>query len=95
MEHYFEMGGCNYLEERQYYDPEITVDDLVWEIGSILDALVTGDNDRFHMETIHHSEKEIEKLLAIGRKIEHGITYAVDDEEEYEQYHGFGMGMMW
>lgn len=95
MEHYFEMGGCGYLEERQYYDPEITVDDLVWEIGSILDALVMGDNDRFHMETIHHSEKEIEKLLAIGRKIEHGVTYAVDDEEEYEQYHGFGMGMMW
>lgn len=95
MEYYFEMGGCDYLEERQYYDPEITVDDLVWEIGSILDALATGDNDRFHMETVHHSEKEIEKLLAIGRKIEHGVTYAVDDEEEYEQYHGFGMGMMW
>lgn len=94
MECYFEMGGCEYLEERRYYDPEVTVTDVIYEIGSILDALAVGDNDRFHLETVHHSEEEIEKLLAMGHKLEHA-QYMVDDEEEYEQQHGFGMTMMW
>ena len=35
-------------------------------------------------------------MLAMGRKIEHGVAVMVDDdqEEEYRQYHGFGMGGM-
>ena len=39
---------------------------------------------------------EIERMLAMGRKIEHGVAVMVDDdqEEEYRQYHGFGMGGM-
>lgn len=95
MELYYEMGGCEYLENRQYYEPQATIDDAVCGLGSILQAIEFGDNDRFHLETVHHSDEEIERLLAMGRKIEHGVTYAVDDEEEeYEQYHGFGMSMM-
>ena len=94
MERYFEMGGCDYLEDRRYYDPEVSLDDAVSGICSILDALSIGDNNRFHLETIHHSDAEIEKLLAMGHKLEHA-QYMVDDDEEYEQQHGFGMTMMW
>ena len=58
-------------------------------------SLAVGDNDRFHMETVHHSEEEIERILRHGGKIDRTAQYAVDDEdEEYEQYHGFGMTMM-
>lgn len=65
-------------------------------LASIFEALAAGDNDRFHLETVHHSEGEIERMLAMGRKIEHGVAVMVDDdqEEEYRQYHGFGMGGM-
>ena len=53
-----------------------------------------GDNDRFHLETVHHSEEEIKLILRRGGKIDHSVQYAVDDEkEEYEQYHGFSMSM--
>ena len=63
-----------------------------------MEALQASDNDRFHMETLYHSEKEIEMLLRRGKKIETGIQIMVDDEEEeeqeYQSYHGFGMGGM-
>ena len=47
------------------------------------------------METIHHSEDEIDMLLRRGKKIEK-VQYAVsdeDEEEEYQRYHGFNFGM--
>ena len=54
----------------------------------------TGDNDRFHLETLHHSKQEIRRILERGGKIDRTAEYAVDDEdEEYEQYHGFSMRM--
>ena len=100
MELYFAMGGREYLENRRewcgYGEPEPTLDDAVCGLASIFEALAAGDNDRFHLETVHHSEGEIERMLAMGRKIEHGVAVMVDDdqEEEYRQYHGFGMGGM-
>ena len=100
MELYFAMGGREYLENRRewcgYGEPEPTLDDAVCGLASIFLALAAGDNDRFHLETVHHSEGEIERMLAMGRKIEHGVAVMVDDdqEEEYRQYHGFGMGGM-
>lgn len=98
MEHYFAMGGREYLESRgewrEFGEPESTLDDAVCGLASIFEALETGDNDRFHLETLHHSEEEIELILRRGGKIDHSIQYAVDDEsEEYEQYHGFSMSM--
>ena len=61
---------------------------------AVLDALNTGDNDRFHLETLHHSKQEIRRILERGGKIDRTVEYAVDDEEEeYEQYHGFSMRM--
>ena len=99
MELYFAMGGCEYLESREEATPDgellPTVDDAVSGLVAIFDALAVGDNDRFHMETVHHSEEEIERILRHGGKIDRTVEYAVDDEdEEYEQYHGFGMTMM-
>ena len=101
MELYFAMGGCEYLESREEATPDgellPTVDDAVSGLVAIFDALAVGDNDRFHMETIHHSEEEIERILRHGGKIDRTVEYAVDDEdeeEEYQQYHGFGMTMM-
>ena len=99
MELYFAMGGCAYLESREeatpYGEQLPTVDDAVSGLVAIFDALATGDNDRFHMETVNHSEEEIERILRHGGKIDRTAQYAVDDEdEEYEQYHGFGMTMM-
>lgn len=98
MEAYFAMGGCEYLERRidATEDGELlpTVDDAVCGLASILDALNTGDNDRFHLETLHHSKREIQRILEHGSKIDRTVEYAVDDEEEeYEQYHGFSMMM--
>ena len=90
LEHYFEMGGCEYLVEHQ--ENGETLDDVVCALASIFQALELGDNDRFHLETIHHSKKELEKILAHGGKIEHAVQ--VVDDEEYEQYHGFSMSMM-
>ncbi len=99
MEIYFAMGGCEYLERRkdatEYGELLPTVDDAVCGLASIFDALTSGDNDRFHMETVHHSEDEIEQILRHGGKIDRTVQYAVtdDEDEEYEQYHGFSMMM--
>ena len=98
MENYFAMGDCDYLDNRRFDEPQTTVDDAVCGIASIMQALQTGDNDRFHMETLHHSDEEIEMLLRRKKKIETGVQIMVDDEEEeeqeYQSYHGFGMGGM-
>lgn len=98
MEHYFAMGGRTYLEnrreQRESGEPEPTLDDAVCGLASIFEALEVGDNARFHLETVHHSEEEIELILRRGGKIDHSVQYAVDDEdEEYERYHGFSMSM--
>lgn len=93
MEHYFYMGGCEYLRSQQYDSP--SVDSAVTELASIFHALLGGDEKRFHEETIHHSEDEIARMLRRGQKISHGETYSVEDEEEeFAEYHGFGMTMM-
>ena len=93
MEHYFAMGGQEYLEtRREWREPEPTLDDTVCGLASIFEALAVGDNDRFHLETLHHSEDEIELILSRGGKIDRTVQYAVEDEE-YEQYHGFSMSM--
>lgn len=59
MEHYFAMGGCAYLENRrewrEFGEPEPTLDDAVCGLASIFEALEAGDNNRFHLETVHHS----------------------------------------
>lgn len=95
LEHYFYMGGCEYLREQQYVSQITTVDSVVSELASIFDALFSGDEKRFHEETIHHSEEEIELMLRRGLKISHTETYSVqDEEEEFEEYHGFSMTMM-
>lgn len=98
MENYFAMGGCDYLDNRRFDEPQTTVDDAVCGIASIMQTLQTGNNGRFHMETLHHSENEIEMLLRRKKKIETGVQIIVDDEEEeeqeYQSYHGFGMGGM-
>ena len=99
MEAYFDMGGCEYLESRidatEYGELLPTVDDAVCGLLSIMDAMNTGDNDRFHLETLHHSKEEIQRILERGGKVESTVKYVVDDDEddEYEQYHGFNMRM--
>ncbi len=97
MELYFDMGGCEYLEsciERcDYGEPIPSVDDVVCELASIMDALLNGDTHRFHLETVHHSKKEILMMLRRGKKISHSVYVVNDGPEEYEQYHGFSMMM--
>jgi len=98
MEYCFAMGGREYLEARrewqEFGEPEPTLDDAVCGLAAIFETLKTGDNDRFHLETLHHSEEEIELILRRGGKIDRSVEYAVDDEtEEYEQYHEFYMSM--
>ena len=96
MEHYFEMGGKEYLDSRIAYreigEPAPTLDDAVCGLASILEALAAGDNDRFHLETVHHSEEEIQRMLRRGKKVERTAQYAISDEQD-EQYHGFSMTM--
>ena len=77
MDAYFDMGGCEYLESRidatEYGELLPTVDDAVCGLISILDALNTGDNDRFHLETLHHSKQEIQRILERGGKIDRTV----------------------
>ena len=87
MELYFEMGGCAYLESR--HDSAAcngeaipTVDDVVCGIANAMDALFSGDETRFHMETVYHSEAEIRKLLALGHKLSRTQVAVQDDDSE-------------
>ena len=135
IERYFEMGGASYLESRQQTaaingDDAPALDDVVSGLGSALDALLLDDTTRFHMETVYHSEDEIQRMLAMGQKLtrtevvvqddddgekrrhieaelraaaelsEQAIRRMLDEDEhpefedeEFEQYHGFGMSM--
>lgn len=98
MENYFAMGGREYLLERveytDYGEPEPTIDDVVCGLASIFEALDLGDNDRFHLETIHHSDREIRLMLSRGQKISRTMVGIKDNEEEqFSHYHGFEMTM--
>lgn len=46
MENYFAMGGCDYLDNRRFDEPQTTVDDAVCGIASIMEhsrlAIMTG-----------------------------------------------------
>lgn len=91
MELYFAMGGAAYLEQRrdaaEYSKQLPTVDDAVYSAASIFDAMLTGDNDRFHLETIHHSEQEIQKMLRMGKKLERVVQVVDDDDEQRKKKH--------
>ena len=91
MELYLAMGGAAYLEQRrdaaEYGEPLPAVDDAMYGLASIFDAMLTGDNDRFHLETIHHSDREIEIMLRMGKKLEQ-VVQMVDDNEEQQQKRG-------
>ena len=91
MELYFAMGGAAYLEQRrdaaEYGEQVPTVDDAVYGVASIFDAMLTGDNDRFHLETVHHSDREIQMLLRMGKKLERIVRVVDDDEEQQKKRH--------
>ena len=94
MELYFKMGGREYLQNRREFGSlQTTVDDAVSGLVSIFQSLLNDDPTRFHLETVHYSEDEIERILARGGKIDRTVTYALTDEqdEEYEHYHGMTM----
>ncbi len=85
MELYFEMGGAAYLENRQetaalYGEDAPSLDDAVGGIAGAIDALLGGDGPRFHMETVHHSEDEIRRMLAMGQKLSRA-TVTVQDRD--------------
>ena len=85
MELYFEMGGAAYLENRQetaalYGEDAPSLDDAVGGIAGAIDALLGGDGPRFHMETVHHSEDEIRRMLAMGQKLSRA-TVTVQDKD--------------
>lgn len=87
MELYFEMGGCTYLESRQDSaacngEAAPTIDDAVCGIANAMDALLSGDETRFHMETVYHSEAEMRKLLALGHKLSRTQVAVQDNDRE-------------
>lgn len=84
------MGGAAYLESRQeaaaFYGEETpTLDDTVGELAGAMDALLSGDETRFHMETVYHSEDEIERMLALGQKLTRTTVAVQDDDGEEER----------
>lgn len=93
MELYFAMGGAAYLDTYQAVSAEsgLGLDDAVWDLSSLLQDFAEEEN-RYHLETVRHSREELEHILARGGKLDH-TQYTVDEEEEYEQAHGFSMGM--
>jgi len=89
MELYFAMGGADYHVQqvqnaRVYGEPSPSLDDTIFSTAAVIDAWLSDDGDKFHLETLHRSNKEIEKLARLGRKIEQ-IVYAVKDEDDSEQ----------
>ena len=93
MELYFAMGGAAYLNTYQISseESELGLDDAVWDLSSLLQDF-EEEEAGYHLETVHHSREELEHILARGGKLDHA-QYTVDEEEEYEQTHGFSMGM--
>lgn len=94
MEMYFAMGGCEILDKILELDDTQTLDDVVGELATILNEIFSGERTQYHTETIHHSREEIEKMLVQGLKIDRTVKVNIDDDDdEYDQYHGFGMHM--
>ena len=90
MERYFEMGGAAYLESRRetaalYGEETPTLDDTISELAGAMDALLSGDETRFHMEMVYHSEDEIERMLALGQKLSRTTVAVQDDDGEAER----------
>lgn len=94
LERYFEQGGCYSLAAKDYQEYRPQPGEAFGGLSRLLDGLFGEPEQRYHQEHIHHSEKELEKMAAQGRKITPGETVTVgDQDEEYEQYHGFNLTM--
>lgn len=94
LERYFEQGGCYGFAARDYQEYRTEPGESFGGLSRLLDGLLGEPEQHYHQEHIHHSEKELEKMAALGLKISPGETVTVDDEdEEYEQYHGFTLTM--
>ncbi len=94
LERYFELGGCYNLMAKDYQEYRTQPGEAFEGLSRLLDGLLGEPEQRYHQEHIHHSRKELEKMSALGMKASPGETYTVDDEdEEYEQYHGFSLTM--
>ncbi|OQB11328.1 MAG: Relaxase/Mobilization nuclease domain protein [Firmicutes bacterium ADurb.Bin193] len=94
MEQYFAMGGCDWQYAEGYASEDCS--DVAGELASLLQQIFSGHNSSdYYTETIWHSEQELEKLLLTGHKLSAPATRHVqkDDDEEYEQFHGFDLGM--
>lgn len=93
LESFFAMGREEYLEDgiQVSVDSGVGLENAVWDFSSLLQDLHEEENG-YHLEIVHHSREELEHILARGGKLDHA-QYAVDEEEEYEQTHGFSMGM--
>lgn len=94
LERYFELGGCYSLRAKDYQEYRTEPGEAFGGLYRLLDDLLGEPEQRYHQEHIHHSRKELEKMSALGVKASPGETFTVDDEdEEYEQYHGFNLTM--
>ena len=95
MEKYFELGGCNSLVAEKYHAYRPELNQKFGELMSLLDMFMSSNQRHYHQEHIHHSDAEIEKMLAQGLKISSDtvVTVIDDEDEEYEQNHGFGLMM--
>lgn len=93
LESYFAMGRAEYLEDgiQVSVDSGVSLENAVWDFSSLLQDLHEEENG-YHLKTVHHSREELEHILLRGGKLDHA-QYVVDEEEEYEQTHGFSMGM--
>lgn len=94
LERYFEHGGCYSLAAKDYQEYHPRPGEAFGGLSLLLDGLFGEPEQHYHQDHIHHSEKELEKMAAQGQKISRGETVTVDDQdEEYEQYHGFNLTM--
>ena len=69
---------------------------IAGELASLLQQIFSSHSSSdYYAETIWHSEQELEKLLLTGHKLSAPATRHVqkEDDEEYEQFHGFELGM--
>jgi hypothetical protein len=94
LERYFEQGGCFSLKAKDYQEYRPQPGEAFGGLSRLLDGLFGAPEQHYHQEHIHHSEKELKKMAAQGQKISRCETVTVDDQdEEYEQYHGFNLTM--
>ncbi len=94
METYFSLGGADSLVAEPYFG-YLSGPDMVPsnELAGILDGFLNDEGLHYHREYQEMDEKTARKYRERGKEVPHSDFINVAEEEEYEQQHGYMLGM--